>query len=215
MINALYTYDDQGNAESKLEITLTDKGILHNRHCHPWRQVLIVPVVSLDNFKIRATQLRANIVINAPFDIHALKSGSTLHIGKTEIRLTFHCEPCKKIKGFVSLSKILHQRGYLGQVIQGGTININDSIHFKEKQFDPIPYSIADRIKWYLQQQEKPVLASKLVEDIGLSKSYCRAIPSMLKNRPDINQNKIIFLSNKVKPEATLKDDAQMTLDFD
>ncbi len=195
MIKHLFTYDENGNPKEHDSLTVTINGIEGNRKCHSWRQVLILPVSTLQSFRIEKKQLRENIVIDSPLEIHKLESGVVLGLGETEVRLTFHCEPCKKIKNIVSPRKIIHQRGYLGNVLKGGAIRIGDQVSVKQQRYEAIPYELADRVKWYINKSDEPVLVSKLVEDIGLSKSYCRAIPNIIRNRSDIDKRKILFLS--------------------
>lgn len=167
-------------------------GIEGHVYCQPLRQVLIVPTQVLREFKLEPGDLRENIVIDG-FDLHKLESGTVIQIGNVRIRLTFHCEPCGKITDRVSPRKITHKRGVLGSFLNSGVISVGDAVLVGGKSFDSIPYRIADRIKWYLDKQDKPVPVSKLVFDIGLPNSYCRAIPNLVKNRDDIRKELILY----------------------
>ena len=170
-------------------------GIEGHVHCQPLRQVLIVPTQSLTEFNLNPGDLRENIVVDG-LDVHKLESGTVIRIGSVRIRLTFHCEPCRKIANMVSLRKITHKRGALGSFLNNGVIKVGDAILVGDKSFDAIPYRIDDRIKWYLDKQAKPVPVSKLAFDIGLSNSYCRAIPNLVGNRDDIRKELILYKSN-------------------
>lgn len=178
----------------KEQIEVSQNGIYGHIECHKFRQVLILPNSTLKEFNLQAGQLKENILINDEgLDIHSLPSGTVIQIGSAKIRLTFHCEPCSKIKGFVSTRKVTHKRGYLGQIINEGVIKRGDEITILPERYEGVPYLLADRIKWYLDKREEPIMVSELVSDIGLSKSYCRAIPNIIRNRDDIDKNKIIY----------------------
>ena len=170
-------------------------GIEGNVYCQPLRQVLIVPTQSLTQFSLKPGDLRENIVIDG-IDLHNLESGTVIQIGSVRIRLTFHCEPCRKVVDIVNLRKITHKRGVLGNFLNNGVIKVGDAVLVGDKSFDAIPYRIDDRIKWYLDKQDKPVPVSKLALDIGLSNSYCRAIPNIVRNREDIRKELILYESN-------------------
>ena len=167
-------------------------GIEGNVYCQPLRQVLIVPTQSLIEFSLKPRALRENIVGDG-IDLHNLESGTIIQIGCVRIRLTFHCEPCRKVADKVNLKKITHKRGVLGNFLSNGIIKVGDTVAVGARGFNTIPYRIDDRIKWYLDKQDKPVPVAKLVFDIGLSISYCRAIPNLVRNRDDIRTDLILY----------------------
>ncbi|QFI39130.1 MOSC domain-containing protein [Moritella marina ATCC 15381] len=181
----------------KEKLIISSKGIHGHNDCHKWRQVLILPRSVLEEFGLEPGQLKENILIDDDFDIHALPSGSVIQAGSAKIRLTFHCEPCVKIKHLVSTRKITFKRGYLGQCLNEGVIECGDEIKIIDERHESIPYLLADRIKWYLDGIEGKIMVSDLVLNIGLSKSYCRAIPNIIRNRDDIDKSKIIYKKNK------------------
>lgn len=186
-------------AVSAYDVTL--EGIVNSRIQHPLKQILILPKASLTDFSLQPSQLKEDMVINPLFDFHALASGSTIRIGSVELRLTFHCEPCSKIKPFVNPKKATHRRGYHSQVIKAGRIQIGDDITVMARAFDPIPYALVDRVKWFLHHHPEPIFASDLVKAIGLSSSYCRALPNVLRHRKDIDSNLILYKhKHKQKP---------------
>jgi hypothetical protein len=180
-------------------LNLALDGIEKSLKQHSLKQVLLLPRSSLIEFELQAGQLKENIVISDTIDLHNLESGSVLKIGLVKIRLTFHCEPCSKIKHLVNHKKILHKRGYHGQVVQAGPINVGDSISLTNERYAPIPYDFADRVKWYLEKTTGDIWASDLVYDIGLSSSYCRALPNILRNRSDIEKSRILFKNKQEK----------------
>jgi len=201
MIEQLF-YKAAAPAEGIIEsstLNLALDGIDKSLQQHSLKQVLLLPRSSLIEFELQAGQLKENIVISDRFELHNLESGSVLQIGPAKIRLTFHCEPCSKIKHLVNPKKILHKRGYHGQIIQAGRINIGDSISLLNERYEPIPYDFADRIKWYLGKTSGDIWASDLVYAIGLSSSYCRALPNILRNRADIDKSRILFKNKQGK----------------
>lgn len=196
MIERLFTYCEEGYASSQHSIIANSSGLLTNRHCHPWRHVLLLPSSTLAEFNLAPSQLKENIVLSD--DIHSLASGTVIQLGSVEVRLTFHCEPCQKLKPLVSPQKLFNKRGYLGQIINEGTISLGDSMVITKQRFAAIPYAISDRIKWYLNQLTDPIFVTELVDGIGLSRSYCRAIPNILKARKDIDASKIRYKSKQL-----------------
>lgn len=197
MVTRLFTYDGQGNATSHQSVNVSLEGIEGNRRTHSLCQVLLMPPSSLSEFGLREMDLKENIILDIGSDLYSLPSGTVLRLGSAELRLTFHCEPCQKIKHIINPKKIIHQRGYLAKIVKAGRINVGDSVTIMKKRYDSIPYEKADRIKWYLDQQDEPVLVSKLIEEIGLSKSYCRAVPNIIRNRTDIDKSKIIYANKR------------------
>lgn len=175
-------------------------GILGNIPCLPLRQVLIMPSRTLREFKLNPGDLRENIVVN--FDhLHDLPSGSVLNIGDAQIRLTFHCEPCGRVKDKVSIAAITHKRGYLGYFLNDGIIRLGDSVTVIESVHEPIPYALKERIVWYLKKQKKPVPVTTMLEEIGLSPSYARAVPNLLRGIPKQLESLIYFKSKKEQQE--------------
>jgi MOSC domain-containing protein YiiM len=172
---------------------VTLNGIVNSRNEHVLKQLLVLPQDTLTDFELRPGQLKEDMVITPSFDFHSLSSGTTLRIGTVELRLTFHCEPCSKIKTIVNPKKVLHRRGYHSQVIQAGRIQLGDTVTVLEQRHEAIPYALADRIKWYLERHPVPIYAADLVKAIGLSASYCRAVPNVLRNRKDIDVALILY----------------------
>lgn len=177
---------------------IESSGVVGNHTQHPWKQLLLLPRDTLDTFSLQAGQLKEDIVVNTPIDLHALPSGTVIQIGSTQLRLTFHCEPCSKIKHFVSIKKIIHRRGYHSQVLKGGVIHEGDAIDVLPARHEAIPYRLADRIKWYLDKYPTPILVADLVNAIGLSSSYCRAVPNSIRHRLDIDKNLILYKNKRI-----------------
>jgi hypothetical protein len=169
-----------------------EQGIASGVFCSPFRQILINTEETLRSFGISPGQLRENIVLNS-MDVHDMPSGAVLRIGDAQIRLTFHCEPCFKIKDLVSPKAIMHQRGYLAQVVHPGVVSTGDAIDILPIQMDAIPYDPVERIVWLLKKQENPIFASDLVWRAGLPFSYCRALPAIIERHSEIDKKMIKF----------------------
>ncbi len=201
MIEQLF-YKEADPARELIETSslyLTLEGIESSFQHHSLKQVLILPSSTLTDFGLQAGQLKENIIISDRIDIHEIESGHVLQIGQAKIRLTFHCEPCSKIKHLINPKKLLHKRGYHGQIVQSGQIAIGSTISLSKERYESIPYDFADRIKWYLEKTVGEIWASDLIAAIGFSTSYCRALPRVLNNRPDIEKNRILFKNKRPK----------------
>ncbi|MCL1473387.1 MOSC domain-containing protein [Argonema antarcticum] len=187
------------------QLEFDTNGITGNLQCLPLRQVLIIPQATLKQFDLKVGDLRENVVVDND-GLHELASGVVLRIGEALIRLTFHCEPCKVIRDKVNLQKIPHQRGVLGSFLNKGRMRIGDAVSREKKLFDPIPYELADRVMWYLDKQEKPVDSLQLLHDIGLSKSYARVLPTLLKKLPKAYTDLVVFRSKQVNSMKLILD---------
>lgn len=162
------------------EIQVSPDGIADALACLPQRQVLLLPESTLQEFNLQPGDLRENILIEG-HELHNLESGTVISIGEADIRLTYHCEPCVKMKNFGNVKNLLHKRGYFGTFLNQARIKTADEIIIREKRFESIPYDIKDRIRWYLDQQPGPVSIPKLCYEVGLSRGYYRAIPGILR----------------------------------
>jgi len=169
-----------------------EQGIASGVFCSPFRQILINTEETLRSFGISPGQLWENILLDQ-IDIHSIPSGSIIQIGNVQLRLTFHCEPCFKIKHIVGPKTILHQRGYLGQVINAGTIRNGDPTKLIDVRMEAIPYDAVERIVWFLKKHSKPIFASELIWEVGLAPSYCRALPAIIKKHKEIDGKMILF----------------------
>lgn len=182
-------------AQNQLQIT--DLGPDGGPKQHPWKQLLLLPQQVLQQFDIVPGQLKEDVVIDDDIDLHALPSGTCLQLGEVVVRLTFHCEPCGKIKSVIAPKKLLHLRGYHSQVIQPGLMQCQDKVDILEARYPDIPYGLADRIQWYLAQNPEPILVRDLMDAIGFSASYCRAVPNSIRHRDDIDPSLILYQNRR------------------
>jgi MOSC domain-containing protein YiiM len=165
--------------EPVAELDVSPQGIAGGVRSSPLRQVLITSRSVTEEFGLQAGELRENIVVDCP-RLYDLPSGTVIRIGAALVRLTFHCEPCKKILHLVDLDSILHKRGYLGCFLNSGRIAIGDVVTATEERLEAIPYAVKDRIRWFMTKQKAGLAAIDLVHGLGLPSSYARAIPRLL-----------------------------------
>lgn len=167
--------------EPVAELDVSPQGIAGGVSCSPLRQVLITSRSVTQDCGLQAGALRENIVVDCP-EFYDLPSGTVVSIGAAHVRLTFHCEPCKKILHLVSFDEIVHRRGYLGSFLNSGTIALGDAVTVTEQKLEAIPYAVKDRIRWFLGKQNAALGARELVHSLGLPSSYTRAIPRLVAN---------------------------------
>lgn len=169
-----------GALESVGTIAYDQRGIQKSAVCAPFRQVLIASQSVTAELGLRPGDLRENVVV--AFDsLYELPSGTVVQIGQALIRLTFHCEPCKKILKLVDFERVLHKRGVFGMFLNDGVISVGDGFRVTEQKFEEIPYAVNDRVRWYMTKGDPLAAALDLVHTIGLPASYARAMPRLLK----------------------------------
>lgn len=173
-------------------------GIDGNLPCSPLRQILILPLSTLDEFALQPGSLRENVVVDYA-RLHELESGTELSIGAARIRLTFHCEPCGRVADKARASALLHKRGYLGLFLNAGEIRLSDTVESLGVQHEPVPYSTKDRIRWALERRSEPVTAAKLLFDCGVPVGYARALPRYLTSFPPALAALVRFESGATK----------------
>lgn len=163
-------------------INHTPQGITGNVSCAAFRQVLITSQSVNAEFGLRAGDLRENIVLK--FDqLYDLPSGTVVTIGAARIRLTFHCEPCKKILHLVDFDRIEHKRGYLGSFLNSGTIAVGDEFAVTETRMEAIPYDVHERIYWCTQNYGLFAAATDLAHKIGLPSTAAKLIARVQNRR--------------------------------
>lgn len=145
----------------------------------PFRQVLVTSRSVTAAFGLNDGDLRENVVVD--FDgLYELPSGTVVRIGEALVRLTFHCEPCKKIAHLVDLKDVLHRRGVFGSFLNSGRIAVGDRFAVTEDRFEAIPYAVGERIRWFLKRHGASVALVDLAHAIGLpASSYGKALPAL------------------------------------
>ncbi|MBD2473007.1 MGMT family protein [Nostoc sp. FACHB-145] len=148
------------------------------------RQVLVVRYEDISDLGIPPGELRENIVI-AGIQPENFTPGSLMSFDSgAAIRLTFHCEPCKRIAHLVDSLKILQaKRGILGVVINSGRICIGDNVHIETDKFPALSENPYERFLEFILKVPagKVVTYQQIIQAIGVDNSYLRAIPLYLK----------------------------------
>ena len=180
-VTNLFIKRKHGGALEPIETMAFDqRGIQNGVASAAFRQVLISSESVTAQLDLQPGDLRENVVV--AFDsLYELPSGTVVQIGQALIRLTFHCEPCKKVLKLVDYDRILHKRGVFGMFLNDGAISVGDGFRATEQKFEEIPYAVNDRIRWYLKKGNPSAAALDVVHTIGLPASYARAMPLLLK----------------------------------
>lgn len=155
-------------------------GIEGAQRAAPLRHLLLVERDSLRRLGLWPGDLRENVVLGGD-GLYDLPSGTMLRVGTAELRLTFHCEPCARVAALASAKALLHRRGYLASVATAGTIRIGDEVQVLDSRQAQIPYAPRDRIAWYLQDRDAPIDTAELLWEVGLPRTYARALPALLR----------------------------------
>ena len=163
------------------ELVFSPQGLAAGVRCSPLRQVLITSRGVTRDCGIRPGDLRENIEVDLDH-LYELPSGTVIRVGTALIRLTFHCEPCKKILHLVALDEIVHRRGYLGCFLNSGTIAHGDPVTVTDERLESIPYAVKDRIRWFFGKGNAGLAALDLVHALGLPSSSARAVPRLVAN---------------------------------
>ncbi|MFN6485417.1 MULTISPECIES: MGMT family protein [unclassified Nostoc] len=148
------------------------------------RQVLIIRYEDILDLSIQPGEFRENIVITGteldnfiPGSLLTFKSGAA-------IRLTFYCEPCKRISYLVeSLKDIKGKRGILGVVIKSGKIEVGSNFQIQAHKFSALSENPYKRFLDFIIKipSGKVVTYKQIIKGIGVDNSYLRAIPTYLK----------------------------------
>lgn len=167
------------DAVSRLEFG--PQGVAGGVRCSPLRQVLITSRAVTAQCGLQPGDLRETVEVD--FDgLYDLPSGTVVKIGDALIRLTFHCEPCKKILHLTKFDQIVHKRGFLGCFLNSGTIALGDPVSVTGEQLESIPYAVKDRVRWFFAKQNASLAALDLAHALGLPSSYARAIPRLVES---------------------------------
>ncbi|BAY09670.1 MGMT family protein [Calothrix sp. NIES-2098] len=148
------------------------------------RQVLIVRHEDITDFAIPPGELRENIVI-AGVKSENFTPGSLISFDSgAAIRLTFHCEPCKRIAHLVdSLKSIQFKRGILGVIINSGKLHVGNNLQIHNEVFPALSEKPYERFLEFIVKvpSGKVVTYKQIIAAIGVDNSYIRAIPTYLK----------------------------------
>lgn len=151
------------------------------------RQVLLTCANDLERLSIAPGKLRENIVLNN-LNLKAFQPGAKLTFASgAEIRLTFYCEPCKRVAHLVdSFPTLNRSRGILGVVIASGAIAVGDGVEIQPECFPALAEPPYERFLFLLGKipQGKVITYKQILRCIGVDRSYFRVIPTYLKKAP-------------------------------
>jgi alkylated DNA nucleotide flippase Atl1 len=147
------------------------------------RQILIVRHEDLLDLSINPGELRENVTISG-VNFDSFKPGSTIEFdGGAKIRLTFYCEPCKRIAHLVkSYKSIEKKRGILGVVITDGLLKSGIQFDLHVNMFPALSEIPYERFLNFLMlvPSGKVITYKQAIDGIGVDPSYFRAIPKYL-----------------------------------
>jgi MOSC domain-containing protein YiiM len=201
------------------------QGIDGDIHANPIspRQVLIVRQENLKKGslgygpieEIRPGEFGENLVITG-VSVSDFVPGAKLEFaGGAAIRLTFYCEPCKKIAGLVwELKDVQQKRGILGVVVQDGVVQEGEDFKIQSGIFTALSEIPYQRFLDYLAQVPtgKVVTYSSVLVGIGVDRGYLRAIPGYLRKAAAIGYPAHRVLDSKGYLTPHLDDQADRLL---
>lgn len=176
------------------------------------RQVLVVRYEDIVELAILPGELQENIVIQGVHSENFVPGSLINFASGAAIRLTFHCEPCKRISHLVESLKIIRgKRGILGVIIRTGAIQVGDNFQLESNRFPPLSENAYERFLSFITRipHGKVVTYKQIIQAIGVDNSYMRVIPTYIKktsatNYPihrilDSKGNCIRYISNQTK----------------
>lgn len=108
-----------------------DHGLEGDAHARPGgsRQVLLLEAETLMELGLAPGALKENIT-TAGMNVAGLQPGTRLRAGGALLEITKECTPCAFVESVQKglLPKIQGRRGMLARVIEGGAIQVGDSI---------------------------------------------------------------------------------------
>lgn len=148
------------------------------------RQVLVLNEQDLTHLQIPPGMLRENIAISG-ISFADWRPGAKITFSSgAAIRLTFYCEPCKRIAQWVdNLEQIKQKRGILGIVLHSGLVNVGDEIAIQPHFFPALSEIPYERFLQLLAQipPGKVITYKQVLQCIGVDRSYYRVLPLYLK----------------------------------
>jgi MOSC domain-containing protein YiiM len=170
------------------------QGIEGDIHANPIspRQVLIVRQEDLNKGAsgcgpiedIQPGEFGENLVITGVSGSDFVPGAMLEFAGGAAIRLTFYCEPCKRIASLVwSIKDIEQKRGILGVVVQDGMLKAGEDFKIQSGAFTALSEIPYQRFLDFLAQVPagKVVTYPSVLVGIGVDRGYLRAIPGYLR----------------------------------
>ncbi len=165
------------------------QGDVHANRFSP-RQVLVTLACQLDDLAIAPGALYENMVVSLAQPDQFLPGAALVVDGAVEIRLTMFCEPCKIIEPVVGdLGKMIHRRGILGVVVNGGDIRAGGALKLFPNRYVPLPESAYQRFVDFVVTipPGRVVRYLDVTTAIGVDASFIRALPGYIKRACALN----------------------------
>ncbi|MEL6440417.1 MAG: MGMT family protein [Cyanobacteria bacterium J06621_8] len=187
----LYRKQERKGAMSAADTLPIDRGWgivedLNSDRLSP-RQILLTSIQELNQLSIPPGELRENIVLDVA-NFAGFQPGAKLTFSSgAAIRLTFYCEPCRRVAHLVSsLSTLNQKRGILGVAITSGEITLEDEVLIEPNYFTALSEKPYERFLSYIARipQGKVVTYRQILRCIGVDRSYFRVIPTYIKKAP-------------------------------
>jgi MOSC domain-containing protein YiiM len=133
---------------------------------------------------IQPGQLGENLVVSGLTADEFVPGSGLEFAGGAVIRLTFYCEPCKRIAELVwSIQDMEHKRGILGVVVQDGVLQTGAEFKIQPGAFMPLSEIPYQRFLDFLARVPagQVVTYATILIGIGVDRGYLRAIPGYLR----------------------------------
>jgi len=117
---------------------ITSTGLQEDVNCGKRkRQLLLIEAETLRDFGLDPGDVRENIVISG-LPLAGTKPGTRLHAGPVELEVTNDCAPCEYMNSLrPGLQRDIEgRRGTLCRVVNGGFINVGDTVGFMNHPID-------------------------------------------------------------------------------
>ncbi|MGG6295544.1 MOSC domain-containing protein [Leptolyngbya sp. AN02str] len=160
------------------------------------RQVLMASAPALSMFGLPPGAIQENLLLDSW--VETLPSGTVVQVGdRAQIRITFLCEPCSNLNRIQpGLAKdLIGKRGMLGMVVQDGLVRPGDRVVPLPFRLPFIPETTRGKFEEFVARipSGHVVRTKALLMALGLTQSYARAIPTMLKKSdPSLPVHRIV-----------------------
>jgi alkylated DNA nucleotide flippase Atl1 len=159
------------------------------------RQVLFASLPALTEFGLAPGAVQENLLLSDW--VETLPSGAVVQLGaQAQVRLTFLCEPCASLERLKpGLSRQIHgKRGMLGMVVRDGVVCPGDEVRMLPLCLPALSDKPSDRLNEFVARIPlgRIVRTRDLLLALGLTPSYARAIPALLKKSPHLPVHRIV-----------------------
>ena len=136
-VRALFVSPRQGEPMQPRPQVLAraEHGFDGDAHARPGgsRQVLLLDAETLAALGVAPGALKENITTES-LDVPRLQPGTRLRVGSALLEITKECTPCAFVESVQAglLEKVRGRRGMLARVVEGGPIQVGDSVQVEK-----------------------------------------------------------------------------------